>query len=268
MSPAEVAPLLGLSLTAVTAVRRSARDGLRQAYLQLHRARVTQPECAQAAARLGPFVRDAVPGSDSALVTGHLSECDDCRAAYTDLADIGLTLRTVVAPAVLGDAAAGYLASAGQPGTAQAAAGDSMTGGAAAAAWPGLDQAAGTAQSCDAPAALARGWCRRRDCGRRYRVCRDAQQPWHPGRTPAQRCRPCPGCRDTVGIVCCGDYGCGSRRDDPRAAVASSPRSLGLARTSRHAEPSAASCGGPAGGEHRGGLAAARARLDGDVRGR
>jgi DNA-directed RNA polymerase specialized sigma24 family protein len=139
ISPAEVAPLFGLSLTGVTAVRRSARDGLRQAYLQLHRARVSQPECARAAARLGPFVRDAVPGSDSALVTGHLSECDDCRAAYTDLADIGLTLRTVVAPAVLGAAAAAYLAAAAHPAAehpadAQAAAGDSMAGGAAAAA--------------------------------------------------------------------------------------------------------------------------------------
>ena len=51
ISPAEVAPLFGLSLTGVTAVRRSARDGLRQAYLQLHRARVSQPECARAAAR-------------------------------------------------------------------------------------------------------------------------------------------------------------------------------------------------------------------------
>ena len=181
MSPAEVAPLFGLSLTGVTAVRRSARDGLRQAYLQLHRARVSQPECEQAAARLGPFVRDAVPGSDSALVTGHLSECDDCRAAYTELADIGLTLRTVVAPAVLGAAAAAYLAAAATrpPHTRRHATGRRRFDGGRCrrGCRPGLDQAAGTAQSCDPPVALARGRCRRRDCGRRDRVRRDAQQP-------------------------------------------------------------------------------------------
>jgi DNA-directed RNA polymerase specialized sigma24 family protein len=111
-SSAEVAPLLGLSPDGVAALRRRAREGLRQSYLHLHSSRVGRAECKPVADQLGAFVRDPAPGPESALVTEHLSQCDDCRALYADLADVNLALRTLVAPVILGRAAAPYLSGA------------------------------------------------------------------------------------------------------------------------------------------------------------
>lgn len=121
-SPAEMAPLLGLSPDGVAALRRRARDGLRQSYLHLHASRVGGPECRPVAEQLGAFVRDPSPGPESALVTEHLSQCDDCRAAYADLADVNQALRTLVAPVILGRAAQAYLSGAAHDPAAASAA--------------------------------------------------------------------------------------------------------------------------------------------------
>jgi DNA-directed RNA polymerase specialized sigma24 family protein len=77
-APSEVAPLLGLDAAGVTGLAGHARDGLRQAYL--HRAPA------------------------------------DSGGGEADLADVGAALRGTVAPLILGDAAAAYLA--GSPGPA------------------------------------------------------------------------------------------------------------------------------------------------------
>ena len=77
-APSEVAPLLGLDAAGVTGLAGHARDGLRQAYLHL------------------------APG--------------DSGGGEADLADVGAALRGTVAPLILGDAAAAYLA--GSPGPA------------------------------------------------------------------------------------------------------------------------------------------------------
>lgn len=108
-SPVDVAPLLGLTSEGVAALRRRARAGLRQTYLQLHASRGGRSECRPVWERLGAFIRDPGPGPESAPVPEHLSQCDDCRALYADLADINLALRTLVAPVVLGRATAPYL---------------------------------------------------------------------------------------------------------------------------------------------------------------
>lgn len=107
--PAEIAPLLGLTPGAVAALRRQAKDSLRRAYLQIYTSEVARPECAAAAVRLGAFIRDAVSGPDSAMVTEHLSQCDDCRAVFAELSDVSMPLRAVVAPVFLGDSAGYYL---------------------------------------------------------------------------------------------------------------------------------------------------------------
>ncbi len=111
-SPVDVAPLLGLTADGVAALRRRAKEGLRQTYLQLHASRMSRSECRPVWEQLGAFVRDPGPGPESALVTEHLSQCDDCRALYADLADVNLALRTLVAPVVLGRATAAYLSGA------------------------------------------------------------------------------------------------------------------------------------------------------------
>jgi RNA polymerase sigma factor (sigma-70 family) len=110
-SQAEVGPVLGLTRNGVAALRRRAKEGLTQAYLQMYTSGVTAPECATVALRLGPFIRDAVSGPDSATVTQHLSQCDRCRSVFAELSDVSLPMRAMVAPAFLGGSAAYYLAS-------------------------------------------------------------------------------------------------------------------------------------------------------------
>ncbi len=109
--PADVAPLFALSLNGLAALERRAREGLRQAYLKMYVARVTRPECRPVAERLGVFLRYAMSAPETAEVASHLDECDECRLAYSELADIGATLRSQVAPVFLGGAAASYLSS-------------------------------------------------------------------------------------------------------------------------------------------------------------
>jgi DNA-directed RNA polymerase specialized sigma24 family protein len=110
---ADIAPLLGVSGRGVASLRRSAVQGLRQAYLEMHSQRSTHPECAAATERLGAFVSDKLPAAEAAMVSDHLAECDDCGAAYEELAEVDATLRGVLAPLVLGSATAGYLEEAG-----------------------------------------------------------------------------------------------------------------------------------------------------------
>ena len=108
-SQAEVGPVLGLSRNGVAALRRRAKEGLTQAYLQMYTSGVAAPECATVAVRLGAFIRDAVSGPDSAAVTEHLSQCDACRAVFAELSDVSMPLRATVAPVFLGASAAYYL---------------------------------------------------------------------------------------------------------------------------------------------------------------
>lgn len=121
-SAAEVAPLLRLSGNDVSTLRRRARAGLRQAYLQMYTSGVDRPECATVASRLGAFIQDAVSGPDGAMVTEHLSQCEDCRAVFAELSDISIALRAKVAPVFLGGSAEYYLSGTpeGQASTALA----------------------------------------------------------------------------------------------------------------------------------------------------
>ena len=117
-SLAEVAPIFGLTRNSVAALRQRAKEGLRHAYLQMYLAKVTRPECTPVAERLGAFVRDSLPKRETAMVSQHLDDCEDCRAAFTELTDVNSVLRSVVAPIFLGDASASYLATAAPSATA------------------------------------------------------------------------------------------------------------------------------------------------------
>jgi DNA-directed RNA polymerase specialized sigma24 family protein len=108
-SPADVAPLLGLTRNGVAALDRRASEGLRQAYLQHHLSVTRAPECRLVGERLGVFVRDPDAVADTAMVSAHLGGCAACQTVYAELADVGGTLRAVVGPLVLGPAAAAYL---------------------------------------------------------------------------------------------------------------------------------------------------------------
>ena len=132
-SPAEVAPLLGLTANGVSALAYRAREGLRQAYLQVHLQENAEERCRACAERLGAWTRDGLSKRERAQVENHLDECDRCRALAAELADVNGGLRAIIAPIVLGGAALGYLATIGAAKASAATAGAAAAGAAAAA---------------------------------------------------------------------------------------------------------------------------------------
>ena len=104
--PADVAVLFGLTPNGVSALSYRAREGLRQAYLQLHVSSRTRPECEAAASKLGAYVRGGLSARDSRVVRDHLHGCADCREAKSELATINSALRTLLAPVFIGGLAA------------------------------------------------------------------------------------------------------------------------------------------------------------------
>ncbi|WP_197321326.1 sigma-70 family RNA polymerase sigma factor [Saccharomonospora sp. NB11] len=118
--PAEVAPLLGMSANAVSALAYRARAGLRQEYLQAHLSETSAPRCRATATKLGAWTRDGLSLRERAQVEHHLDRCARCRALADELADVNGALRGVVAFLVLGSAALGYLSAETAPTAAAA----------------------------------------------------------------------------------------------------------------------------------------------------
>lgn len=173
LSPAEIAPLLGLTANGVAALAYRAREGLRQAYLQQHVMGQLADGCRPYADRLGAYARGGLSRRENAQVEAHLEHCEDCRALVLELTDVNHGMRAVVAPLVLGLVLAGYLkglavfgatgavgAAAGSgaaAGTASsgAASGTASSGGGAAGATTGAGAATGAAGGGTAAAAAA-----------------------------------------------------------------------------------------------------------------
>ncbi|MFC0111468.1 sigma-70 family RNA polymerase sigma factor [Kibdelosporangium aridum] len=120
-TPAEVAPLLGLSPNGVSATAYRAREGLRKAYLQAHVTHNPPERCRAAAAKLGSWTRSGLSRRETAQVEVHLDQCVACRALAAELADVNGALRGTIAPLVLGAGAAGYLAAGAGKGSAAVA---------------------------------------------------------------------------------------------------------------------------------------------------
>ncbi|WNV90642.1 sigma-70 family RNA polymerase sigma factor [Umezawaea sp. Da 62-37] len=134
-SPAEVGPVLGLTANGVSALAYRAREGLRQAYLQVHLTETTSDRCRATVDRLGAWTRGGLSKRETTQVEAHLDECERCRALAAELSDVNGALRGFVAPLVLGIGATGYLAVSAGAGKAvaatAAAAGAAGAGGAA-----------------------------------------------------------------------------------------------------------------------------------------
>ncbi|QBI56527.1 sigma-70 family RNA polymerase sigma factor [Streptomonospora litoralis] len=111
--PAEAAPGLGMNPNSVAALAYRAREGLRQAYLQMHLADGAAESCRPAVSRLGAYIRGGLAKRDTAAVDRHLDQCGDCREVCAELTDVNAGLRGIVLPLVAGPAAAAYLAAAG-----------------------------------------------------------------------------------------------------------------------------------------------------------
>ncbi|MFE9745091.1 sigma-70 family RNA polymerase sigma factor [Saccharothrix saharensis] len=137
-SPAEVAPLLGLTANGVSALAYRAREGLKQAYLQVHLAETQAERCRATVDKLGAWTRGGLSKRETTQVEAHLDECTGCRALAAELADVNGALRGIIAPLVLGVGASGYLAAVGagtaKAATVAAAAGAGSAAGAAASA--------------------------------------------------------------------------------------------------------------------------------------
>jgi RNA polymerase sigma factor (sigma-70 family) len=108
--PADVAPLLGTSANAVSALAHRAREGLRQAYLQNHLAPTLHEGCRRTTGMLGSYVRKGLSARDTAKVEDHLDGCSRCAGLLLELREVNSNLSGVLGPAVLGPVFAGYVA--------------------------------------------------------------------------------------------------------------------------------------------------------------
>ena len=108
--PAQVAPLLGVSANAVSALTYRAREGLRQAYLRQHvHSADSDALCRSVVEQLPLYVRSKLSKRNAAAVHEHLEECRECYAAFLELTEVNTRLAAVLAPALLGTAGIGYL---------------------------------------------------------------------------------------------------------------------------------------------------------------
>lgn len=101
LQPAAIAPMLGLSPNAVSALALRAREGLRQAYLQAHVAtEAVTKECEAYADKLGAYARDGLSQRKAEKIREHLDGCARCSAALLQLEDVGFAMRVVIFPLV------------------------------------------------------------------------------------------------------------------------------------------------------------------------
>ncbi|MCW2837244.1 MAG: sigma-70 region 2 domain protein, partial [Marmoricola sp.] len=107
--PADIAPLLGMTPNSVSALAYRAREGLRQAFLNMHAGDLVSDACRQTTDMLGGYVRGGLSRRDSSKVEGHLEHCRRCTAVYLELSEVNSSLAALLGPAVLGSAAAAYL---------------------------------------------------------------------------------------------------------------------------------------------------------------
>lgn len=143
-SPSNVAPILGMTPNAVSALAYRARERLREEYLQVHLAEVTGARCRAVTERLGGWTRGTLSKRETAQVETHLDDCTGCRALAAELAEVNSALRGIIAPLVLGAGTAGYLATVGA-GKAAAAVATGVAAGAGAGAAAGAGTSGGSA---------------------------------------------------------------------------------------------------------------------------
>ncbi|MEV8213778.1 sigma-70 family RNA polymerase sigma factor [Leifsonia sp. NPDC077715] len=113
MQPRDVAPLLGLTPNAVSALSARAREGLRQAWITAHLAEADgkDPAHTWTVAKLGSYVRGRLSRTDHRRVAAHLDTCDSCTQAAEEADHVGSRLALGLLPLFLGvSGAVGYSA--------------------------------------------------------------------------------------------------------------------------------------------------------------
>lgn len=98
--PAEIGPDFGLSANAVSALAVRAREGLRISYVQMH---VSQGDSrCDSSQLLGSYIRGNLSPRQKSKLQMHFTECNPCAMASVQLQDVGLAVRSVIAPLFLG----------------------------------------------------------------------------------------------------------------------------------------------------------------------
>ena len=115
--PADIAPLLGMSANGVSALAYRAREGLRQAFLNMHSGDLVSDACRETNGLLGGYVRAALSRRDATKVEEHLEHCRRCTAAYLELTEVNSSLAALLGPALLGAAWAAYASGGGAAAT-------------------------------------------------------------------------------------------------------------------------------------------------------
>jgi RNA polymerase sigma factor (sigma-70 family) len=92
LAPIQIAPMLGLDPLAVSALAYRAREGLRQAYLQSHIARVPSESCRPHVERLGAYIRGRVSARQRTHIRAHLTACAECGSLFIMLRGVNDTL--------------------------------------------------------------------------------------------------------------------------------------------------------------------------------
>ncbi len=117
MKPREVAPLLGMSVGAVTQLAFRAREGLREAWIQAHLNSAPEDSaCHRSIESLGAYARGNLSRRDQAKLEAHLEDCPRCMIVAAEAKDVSSRLALVLLPLVLGVAGAGAYTAALQGG--------------------------------------------------------------------------------------------------------------------------------------------------------
>ncbi len=103
MTPAQIAPLLGMSANGVAALSYRAREGLRQAWIGAHLNSASADEqCRWSIERLGGYTRGTLSQRDTTRVEKHLDGCARCTIAATEAKEVGSRLAMVLLPLTAG----------------------------------------------------------------------------------------------------------------------------------------------------------------------
>jgi RNA polymerase sigma factor (sigma-70 family) len=103
----EVGEMLGIKPNAVSALSFRAREGLRQAYLADHlQVTAVDSACAETVEAIPGYLRGTLGKRKQAAVEEHLDECGRCALAAAEASQVNTNLGALLAPALLGSAAA------------------------------------------------------------------------------------------------------------------------------------------------------------------
>lgn len=99
----DIAPLLGLNPSAVSALSYRAREGLRRAWLQAHVSSTALPEeCRWSAERMGEAHRGALSPKNRSRFDLHVGGCSRCMLTLDEVDEASQRLRLVIVPLLVG----------------------------------------------------------------------------------------------------------------------------------------------------------------------